>query len=46
MADVTSRRHHVLRWGSLICPRSAGRLGTGGERGPRGNLGVGIVDIE
>ena len=49
MADVTSRGHHVLRRGSLIGPRSAGRLGTGGGGGGEGIVvtsAVGIVDIE
>ena len=36
-----SRRHHVLRWGSLIGPRSAAHLGTRQTGEPRGNLGLG-----
>ena len=41
-----SRRHHVLRWGSLIGPRSAGRLGTGERESLVVNSAVGIIDFE
>ena len=41
-----SRRHHVLRLGSLICLRSAARLGTGQTGEPRGNLGSWDLEFE
>ena len=39
-------RRHVLRWGSMIGPRSAGRLGTGERESLVVTSAVGIVDFE
>ena len=41
-----SRRHHVLRRGFLIGPRSAERLGTGERESLVVTSAVGIVDFE
>ena len=40
-----SRRHHVLRWSSLIGLRSAARLKTHQRRSPHGTVGISVLDV-